>query len=155
VSDIVERLAQKIERRGPDECWPWTGATFLSTGYGRVNLPRSAGKQSGTTAHRALWATLYGEPHQDLEICHTCDNRLCCNPAHLFAGTPKINAMDKVRKGRAARIFGTRNGASKLTPDQVSEIRASNSPHRVIARKFGVSEGAIRFARSGETWGHV
>lgn len=147
-------LWAKVEKRGPNECWPWTGAKFRG-GYGRVNLPRSAGKQSGTTAHRAIWTTLYGEPHADLEICHTCDNRLCCNPAHLFAGTAKINAVDKMRKGRTARILGTRNASAKLTPDDVAAIRASAEPHAVMARRYGVSEGNVRMIRARETWTHV
>lgn len=153
-SNLVAELSEKIEHRGPDECWPWLGAKFPN-GYGRVNLPRMNGKQKGTTAHRALWASLFGEPHPALEICHTCDNRACCNPRHLFVGTPKINAIDKKNKGRVARINGSRNGQSKLKEHDVAIIRTSNLSNRELAKIFGVSHANISAIRARKAWNHV
>lgn len=149
--DLAKRVWTKVAKRGADECWAWTGGIFRASGYGRVQLPN----KRGTTAHRVVWTLLYGEPHADLEICHTCDNRVCCNPAHLFAGTPKVNALDKMRKGRVARLPGTKNGSCKLSEADIAAIRASAESHRGMARRYGVSEGNIRMIRSRETWRHV
>lgn len=153
-ADFAKRVWAHVQRGAPDACWPWTGSVFNS-GYGRVNLPREGGKKRATTAHRVIWTLLYGKPHEALEICHTCDNRPCCNPSHLFAGTTKINAVDKMRKGRVARMNGQLNGSCKITPSDVVEIRASSVAHAVLARKYGISESNVRMIRTRETWRHV
>ena len=51
-------------------------------------------------AHRAVWKLENGPINDGLYVCHHCDNRMCCNPLHLFLGTAKDNAVDKVQKGR-------------------------------------------------------
>ena len=33
-------------------------------------------------------------------ICHTCDNKKCVNPNHLFLGDAQINVDDCIAKGR-------------------------------------------------------
>jgi hypothetical protein len=56
-------------------------------------------------------------------------------------------------------IIITRRGAdvpsSKLTVEQVKEIRASKKPNRYFAKRFGVTVDGVRKARVGITWGHV
>jgi len=46
-------------------------------------------------------AFIYGDAAvKGKDVCHTCDVRLCCNPAHLFIGTRSDNVADCVAKGR-------------------------------------------------------
>lgn len=94
-----ERFWSKVAKRGPDECWLWTGATFKKKnkqmGYGRY-----AGDGQFTYAHRCAWIFTHGPIPKDKIIMHSCDVVLCCNPAHLSLGTDAENMLDMHRKGR-------------------------------------------------------
>lgn len=75
-------------------CMVWTGHCFPG-GYG---LAFWEGTQD--YAHRVAYKMFRGGIPKGLWVCHTCDNPPCCNPAHLFLGTPKENVEDAQRKGR-------------------------------------------------------
>jgi len=102
---VLQRMAEKIERRGPDECWPWRP----SVGRGEYGAIRFRGR-AGARATRVLWGLVYGPIPPGLMVCHTCDYRPCMNLRHLFLGTAKDNAQDRARKGRAGAF--RRQGAS-------------------------------------------
>lgn len=93
---------KKIERRGPDECWPWKG-TKDGGGYGVFRIHGHYYK-----AHRVVFS-LECQPinlvapksqYQQGFVLHTCDNRYCCNPKHLYLGDIWDNMQDKVDRGR-------------------------------------------------------
>lgn len=93
---LAERFWKKVDRRGPDECWPWTGATVQ--GYGRLNIDNRS-----VLAPRVLIEVEFGVPvPPHLRVLHHCDNPPCCNPAHLFIGTQADNVADMWAKGRAS-----------------------------------------------------
>lgn len=150
---LADRFWEKVDRRGPDDCWLWTKATN-EHGYG---VMRPAGKRSGPTvkAHRVS-LMLAGVGIDGLVIRHSCDNPPCVNPAHLSVGTKAENSADMVARGRSAR--GSRSGASKLAERQVVEIRArcgAGELHRVVAADYGVSRITITNVVNRKTWRHV
>lgn len=86
---------------GESACWPWTLAKHRD-GYGRANV-RKNGVNRIRIAHRIAWEFANGPVPADKDVCHTCDNRICCNPAHLWLGTEKENMADCKAKGRYYR----------------------------------------------------
>ena len=153
----AEAKAQEVEfwdnvlTGPPSQCWPWIGHYVSSQGYGLFYVKTPSGRKL-LTAHRVAHFLRTGRDSTGLYACHKCDKRLCCNPSHVFLGTPAENSADMVAKGRKARSTG--GGYRKLTYEQAIEIRAlrASGMRRVdIARMFGVTGPAIGAVTSGKT----
>ncbi len=142
---VEERFWAKVDKSGgADACWPWRGCVDR---YGVFNSP------VGCWAHRYSYTINVGVIGEKMLVCHTCDNPVCVNPRHLFAGTSADNCLDSVRKNRQAK--GEGNGQSKLRERDVSEIHrrlASGENQRRLSREFGVSQSAISAIATGLTW---
>lgn len=108
--------------------------------------------------HRAQWEERFGPIPEGKQVLHKCDNPPCINIDHLFLGDHNINMADKRAKGRCAQLKGSKNGASKLTEQQVSVIklrlRNGDSPIS-ISKDYGVSDTNIRLIKKGLKWRHV
>lgn len=93
-----ERFWNKVSKGKDDECWNWTGCTVI--GYGVL---KNHSKPIKT--HRASWIIHFGSIPKGMCVCHKCDNKLCCNPNHLFLGTFADNNHDRDKKGRGRGTF--------------------------------------------------
>lgn len=101
-------------------------------------------------AHRLTWIDKHGYIPDKLCVLHKCDVPSCRNIDHLFLGTNKDNVDDKVAKRRHAR--GETNGRSKLTWNDVHEIRSSKDTYKNLCARYGVGSAAIASIRGYKSW---
>lgn len=96
---LEERFWLKVDKRGPDDCWPWKGAQ-QKDGHGMMTF-----KKRGLTAVRASWIIHFGEIPEDRHIDHRCQNPNCVNPAHLRPVTQRVNlARKRLQAKRRAEV---------------------------------------------------
>ncbi len=150
----AERFWPKVVKAGNDECWLWN-ASLSSNGYGCLNV---AGVTR--TAHTLAWELTNGPIPSGMYVCHHCDIKACCNPAHLFIGTSSDNARDMVRKGRHALngLHGEQHPHAKLTRSIVVDIRASVAAgvsQSEMARRVGVTVSQINNIVLRKQWREV
>jgi transposase-like protein len=128
---VEERFWLKVNKRADDECWVWMGAKG-NHGYGR------------TTKDGAIVLAYHGAV-----VMHTCDNRLCVNPAHLKLGTQADNMKDMDAKGRRVPhgVKGEKHHAAILTDAQRAAIVADKRGHSAVAREYGVSPQVVFYVR--------
>jgi HNH endonuclease len=160
-----------------NECWEWTGKVGKN-GYGTV-VKAENGKKMHLLAHRESYKIFKGEIPTSLNVCHTCDNRKCINPDHLWIGTAKDNIQDAILKGRMKKTTGYKHTEenkakfklrkrpmtkgelsplSKLKDQDVIEIRRmikENITQTDIAKKYGVTQSVISRIKDREVWNHV
>lgn len=151
VSEMAPRFWSKVAQ-GPDtKCWPWLGAKFKrSKGSGPYGRTWANGK--GQLAHRVAFAKANGIWPKGV-VRHTCNNPICCNPAHLIDGTYLENMADREASGRTKR--GGTAAKAKLNEAQVRQIRTSTLSYREMRARYGVKDGTIHAIRSGRNWRHV
>ena len=127
-------------------CWEYSG-TISSYGYGQFY-------HRGKTirAHRAVYEIYNGKIPVDLIVCHTCDNRKCINPEHLYAGTYANNYQDAKDRQRINPPYGESHHAAQLTKSDVQKIRNSNLSQRQLAARYGVAQTTISEVKRGLTW---
>ena len=105
---VEERFWEKVQKSA-DGCWLWTG-TQNGRGYGSLHSGQRANRKT-LKAHRYSYELHTGETvPSSMEVMHSCDNRLCVNPAHLSVGTKADNMRDMAAKGRVCTI-----GKSRVT----------------------------------------
>lgn len=107
---------------------------------------------------RVIYMQKYGEIPKGMLIRHKCDNTWCCNLEHLEIGTPKDNVRDMIERGRdnyhkiKPKIYGEKNGSSKLTENQVKEIYLSNLSNKKLAKIYGVSDINVGYIKNKKQW---
>lgn len=120
----VDRFWAKVDKRGPDECWPWTGkARNRATGahqYGRFALWNAETlKYDAWLAHRLAYTLVVGPIPDGLTLDHLCKHTLCCNPAHM----EPVTQAENVRRGDSPFAINARkthcDGGHELAGDNL------------------------------------
>jgi hypothetical protein len=149
---LAERFWSQIAvQKDESACWFWTGRTSggnLGTSYGSLG-----GLGRKWYSHHLAWY-LSRRRLPILWVLHECGNSLCCNPSHLYEGTPQQNAEDRFRHMRER---GELHPISKLNKDQIRSLREAKATRRVseLAREYGISVQAAWMCSNGATHGHV
>jgi len=156
----------KVHIGKPHECWEWQGAR-TSSGYGNLTW-----HGLHVQAHRIAYylssgniGLLTGFDRKEggrktykRFVLHRCDNRPCCNPAHLFLGSLRTNMLDAYVKGRKIQPRSKHVNA-KLTAEQVKEIRRKYDSGMTLqihlAKEYGVSQRVISLIVRRETYKDV
>lgn len=136
-----DRFWSSVNVGGQYECWEWRGHRVR--GYGQFRL--SARK--AVAAHRVAFTVAIADIPSGLLICHSCDNPRCCNPDHLWLGTPADNTADMMAKGRGQ--------TNVLTADDVREMHRmsdAGDSTEAIADAFGLSAGTVCDTLAGRRW---
>lgn len=140
----IQDVLTRVKKDGTSGCWIWTGCKN-NKGYGQVKFN---GKTHFT--HRLSYYFYFGQLLEGQEICHKCDNPICCNPDHLFLGTTRDNMIDCLLKGRRS--------ASKLNAEKVKMIREmhlNGIDRSVLMHQFNISRNALNDVISGRSWSFV
>jgi len=157
----IERVLDKIVAIPFSGCWIFMGATN-DFGYGVVG---AGGRGvSNDRAHRITYKHFKGEIPNGMFVCHSCDVPSCCNPEHLFLGTPKDNVDDMVKKKRNSKpprnphIVGSVHSLAKLNESQVVEMRrlyACGKTQQSLAEIYGVARQTISKVVNNKRFAHV
>ncbi|QGH73687.1 hypothetical protein [Klebsiella phage 175003] len=132
---LREKITSNVKLEG--DCWIWQ-KSFGSHGYGNIGT----GGGRNETVHRVSHEVFNGEIPKGLLVLHSCDNRKCCNPEHLRAGTSRENRADAV----------ARSGITKITQSDADAIRSDTRSQRVIAKDYGISQKVVYNIKRGAAW---
>ena len=110
--DIMERILAKVTITDtgfvlddrPSPCFIWNGSdsgTGRGGGYGRMSL-------NGQTVavHLVVYTHFYGYIPGKKQIDHLCNNRLCCNPAHLEMVSHLVNQKRRATRAKDKPAIG-------------------------------------------------
>lgn len=140
---LAERYWEKVDKRGPDECWNWL-ANKNPHGYGQIYPGPGHGKPNkGTTvlAHHVALQLAGIEVPPGMARDHICKNRACQNPAHIRVVPPTINWTENsdsphaVNSRKANCIHGHPLSGANLAIVPTSR-RNKNKPSRACLTCF-------------------
>jgi hypothetical protein len=161
-SDNKDRITRNVVVTD-DGCWHWQKAVFRDSRppqsrYGLITAV-IGNRRRAALAHRVSYEAFVGPIPPGMCVLHKCDNPPCCNPSHLFLGTPADNTKDCIKKNRRHSTAGEFNGNSKLSTSDVLTIRRMywvfKIPQKRIAADFGLYISRVNLIVRGLAWSHA
>lgn len=139
ISKFRSRLPARISAV---ECIEWLPVT---NGYAQFRAQHKTYR-----AHRVSYALFNGPVPANTLVCHSCDNRCCVNPKHLWLGTHKDNIQDCVAKGRFQGGSRCGDARNKKYPDElILKIQSGEVRRREALTVHGMSSSYFHRVRNG------
>lgn len=139
-----KRIEKNIKKNGLG-CWEWQKRiNFL--GYGQIKSEKKT-----ELAHRVSYKVFIGEIPENKCVLHTCDNRKCVNPEHLWVGDDIDNAKDRMEKGR------NNHYKKRLDKEDVKKIRKAYPQMSMtkLAKKYERNLSCIWCILTNKTWKNI
>lgn len=106
---VLDRFYTKIVKRDTG-CWSWIGAKN-DQGYGYIGIDGVVHRAS-----RVSYVIHKGPIPEGTELAHSCDNKRCVNPDHLFAKTRCEHMRETFAKGQ-------KNHKGSNNPSHIKKMR--------------------------------
>ena len=123
-----------------DDCVYTTDIRLDKDGY-----PRMKHNKRVWGLHRLIYTFVQGEIPQGMVIGHSCNNKGCINPHHLYLTTPEQNSSDAARDGLYRTGFV--NEKTRIAHEDWKTIlrlyHDDGLSQETIGKMYGVSQGRI------------
>lgn len=136
---LIDRFMEKVIPEPNSGCWLWDANTDRD-GYGHFKVNGIQHR-----AHRVSFKVFCEEIPDGMLVCHKCDVRLCVNPNHMFLGTDKDNAQDKIKKNR----FGKKS--NHISDAMKESIKKETIKAMDIAKKYNIGIRTVRRIRNSSS----
>jgi hypothetical protein len=144
LAEIIKWLEARSTRDG--KCLIWKLASREGVPQAGLVDPET-GKKWTANVRRLVWAAKHGkQPHKSYVVVCTCETEGCVEPTHL-----KEISRSQLHKGRtftashrlAVTIAARKRSTTKLSEEDVREIRYSEESAHQIAARFGVTASHV------------
>lgn len=130
-----------------------------SKGYLKLHLSLPGGIDRVIKVHCAVALAFLGPRPPGAQINHRSGDKRDNRVSNL----EYVTGLENIRHARAAGLFqanqprGQKHGMSKLTEDQVRQIRALRGTATLaeLAQRFGVAKPTVHHVVTRKTWKHV
>lgn len=149
LKERLEKFSKKDEETG---CIEWIGSHDVD-GYGQTEY-----KGKNYRTHRLAYKIYIGSIPKGKIVCHHCDNPSCINTDHLYVGTYKDNAHDRMKRGRSNIKTGEESSASKLTRARAIELiqrRKNGERSETLAEDYGITIWTVNDIMKGKSWKNI
>lgn len=154
---IADRFWAKVRKGAPNACWPWEASRTGGRGgkrYGQFTVTVD-GKQRHHGAHQFAYILTNGPIPEGLDVMHSCNNGICCNPAHLSVGTHRKNVQDAAADGLYHVPRPKRRKVSDADIADMIEMRRAGLKLVQIAAHFDVTDAFVSLAVRGLRRSHT
>jgi HNH endonuclease len=151
---LADRFWSKVDKRGPDECWPWLGSRQGPNGHGKILL--ETGRNSTTNAHRVSWMLHFGPIPDGIYVLHNadCDHPWCVNPRHLHLGTHADNMREAGERGLLSVRVGPKNARWLVVDEESIQARyLAGESQQAIADDLGIGQSSVSRIIRGDRQG--